>query len=47
MLKKCLKLQNIILVILITLAIVLGWNNLTLAQGSTTQLEYRMSRMRN
>jgi uncharacterized coiled-coil protein SlyX len=45
MLKKCLRLQNIILVILITLAIVLGWNNLTLAQGSTTQLEYRMSRL--
>ncbi|HEY9862952.1 MAG TPA: hypothetical protein V6D21_02115 [Candidatus Obscuribacterales bacterium] len=45
MLKKCLRLQNIILVILITLAILLGWNHLTLAQGSTTQLEYRMSRL--
>ena len=45
MLKKCLNLQNIILVILITLGIGLGWNNLTLAQGSTTQLEYRMSRL--
>ncbi|HBW56285.1 MAG TPA: hypothetical protein DEF27_00180 [Oscillatoriales bacterium UBA8482] len=45
MLKKCLRLPNIILVILITLGIVLGWNNLTLAQGSATQLEYRMSRL--
>ena len=32
MLKRCLNLQNIILVILITLGIGLGWNNLTLAQ---------------
>ena len=45
MLKKCLRLPNIILVILITLAIILGGNNLTLAQGSATQLEYRMSRL--
>ncbi|MGL5131683.1 MAG: hypothetical protein ACRC78_04085 [Planktothrix sp.] len=30
---------------MITLGIVLGCNNLTLAQGSTTQLEYRMSRL--
>lgn len=45
MLKKCLRLSNIILVMAIALLMVLGWNNLTLAQGSTTQLEYRMSRL--
>jgi peptidoglycan hydrolase CwlO-like protein len=45
MLKKCLSLQNVILVIVITLGIGLCWNNLTLAQGSATQLEYRMSRL--
>ncbi|VXD20093.1 Lipoyl synthase [Planktothrix serta PCC 8927] len=45
MLRKRLWLQNIILVVMISLGIGLGWNSLTLAQGSTTQLEYRMSRL--
>jgi hypothetical protein len=43
MLRKRLWLQNIILVVMISLGIELGWNALTLAQGSTTQLEYRVS----
>ena len=37
--------QNFLGVTIIIFAVVLAWNGLTLAQGSTTQLEYRMSRL--
>jgi TolA-binding protein len=38
-------LRNLIGVAIIIFGVVLGWNGLTVAQGSTTQLEYRMSRL--
>lgn len=47
MLKKRPRLPNIAVFVLILIVILgcLGWNSLTLAQGSTSQLEYRISRL--
>lgn len=47
MFKKRPRLPNITLIVfsLIVLLGCLGWNSLTLAQGSTSQLEYRISRL--